>query len=173
MSYRKSFLVFVLAFGALTLGRSQEAMGQFDWFWGDLPPGFIDGGSEVLVYPSSQGQGTNSLTIGDRFDNFKSDRLDNFTSDGDVSCDFTGTLKGRGIQCHYNLEWTGELVRCVNKGKDAVVTVRARCDDLDINEPTSFSPCSTSTSQQAPLTSTSLERSLAKNKENFQRLPLS
>src|SRR5262249_53550885 len=30
-----------------------------------------------------------------------------------------------------------DLVRCVNKGKDAVVTVRARCDDLNVDEPTS------------------------------------
>ena len=137
MSYRKSFLVCVLTFAALTLGRSQEAMGQFDFDWGDLPPGSIDGGSEVLVYHCTQGQGTNSLTVGDRLDNFKSDRSDSFKSDGDVSCDFTGEVKGRGIQCHYNLEWTGDLVKCVNKGTDAVVTVRARCDDLNINEPTS------------------------------------
>jgi hypothetical protein len=129
MSYRKSFLVFVLAFAALTLGRSQEAMGQFDWNWGDLPPGSIDGGSEVLVYHCSQGQGTNSLTVGDKLDNFK--------SDGDVSCDFTGTVKGRGIQCHYNLEWTGDLVKCVNRGTDAVLTVRARCDDLNVDDLTS------------------------------------
>jgi hypothetical protein len=138
MSYRKSFLVCVLAFVALTFGPSQEAMGQdFEWSWGDLPPGFIDGGSEVLVYHCTQGQGTNSLTVGDRLDNFKSDRSDSFKSDGDVSCDFTGAVKGRGIQCHYNLEWTGDLVQCVNRGTDAVVTVRARCDDLNVNESTS------------------------------------
>jgi hypothetical protein len=136
MFYRKSFLVCLLAFAALTLGRSQEAMGQFEWSWGDLPPGFIDGGSEVLVYHCSQGDGTNSLTVGDGLDS-KSDRLDSFKSDGDVSCDFTGAVKGRGIQCHYNLEWTGDLVKCVNKGTDAVLTVRARCDDLNVNEPTS------------------------------------
>jgi hypothetical protein len=130
MSYRKSFLVCVLAFAALTLGRSQEAMGQFEWNWGDLPPGSIDGGSEVLVYHCSQGQGTNSLTVGDRLDNFK--------SDGDVSCDFTGAVKGRGIQCHYKLEWTGDLVKCVNRGTDAVVTVRARCDDLNVDNLTGF-----------------------------------
>jgi hypothetical protein len=137
MSYRKSFLVCVLAFAALTLGRSQEAMGQFEWDWGNLPPGSIDGGSEVLVYHCTQGQGANSLTVGDRLDNFKSDRSDSFKSDGDVSCDFTGEVKGRGIQCHYNLEWTGDLVKCVNRGTDAVVTVRARCDDLNVNELTS------------------------------------
>jgi hypothetical protein len=137
MSYRKSFLVFVLAFTALTLGRSQEAMGQLDFDWGDLPPGSIDGGSEVFVYHCTQGQGTNSLTVGDRLDNFKSDRSNNFKSDGDVSCDFTGEVKGRGVQCHYNLEWTGDLVRCVDRGDDAVVTVRARCDDLNVNEETS------------------------------------
>ena len=55
MFYRKSFLVFVLAFAALTLGRSQEAMGQWEWDWGDPPPGFIDGGSPVLVYECNQG----------------------------------------------------------------------------------------------------------------------
>jgi hypothetical protein len=137
MSYRKSFLVCVLAFAALTFGRGQEAMGQFEWDWGNLPPGSIDGGSEFLVYHCTQGDGTNSLTVGDRLDNFKSDRSDSFRSDGDVSCDFTGEVKGRGIQCHYNLEWTGDLVKCVNKGKDAVLTVRARCDDLNVNEPTS------------------------------------
>ena len=39
MFCRKSFLVFLLAFAALTLGRSNEAMAQWDWDWGDLPPG--------------------------------------------------------------------------------------------------------------------------------------
>ena len=39
MSYRKSFVVFVLAFAALTLGRSQEAMGQWEWDWGGACPG--------------------------------------------------------------------------------------------------------------------------------------
>jgi hypothetical protein len=129
MSYRKSFLVFVLAFAALTLGGSQEAKGQdevFEFSWGDLPPGFIDGGSEILVYHCSQGQGANSLIVGDRLDSFK--------SDGDVSCDFTGAVKGTGIQCDYNLEWTGDLVKCVDKGNDALVTVRARCDDLNGND---------------------------------------
>src|SRR6478735_3133977 len=60
---RKSFLVFVLAFAALTFGRGQ-AMAQWDWDWGDLPPGSIDGGSTAFVYHCTQGQGTNQLTLG-------------------------------------------------------------------------------------------------------------
>jgi hypothetical protein len=36
---RKSFLVFLLAFAALILGRSQEVMGQWDFDWGVFPPG--------------------------------------------------------------------------------------------------------------------------------------
>ena len=100
MSYRKSFLVCVLTFAALTLGRSQEAMGQFDLvIWGDLPPGSIDGGSEVLVYHCTQGQGTNSLTVGDRLDKLKSDQSDRFSkSDGDVSCDLGGSER---VKCNF------------------------------------------------------------------------
>ena len=63
MFCRKSFLVFLLAFAALTLGRGNEAMAQWGWDWGIFPPGFIDGGSTNLVYVCSQGStpGTNTL----------------------------------------------------------------------------------------------------------------
>ncbi len=121
MSYRKSFLVFVLAFVALTLGRSQEAMGQ-EFDWGGPAPGSIDGGSTVLVYQCNRGgEGTNTLTLGDP---------DTFVSDGNVLCDFTGQVKGTGVQCHYQVEWTGDLASCVNTNAGAVVTVKSSCDNV-------------------------------------------
>jgi hypothetical protein len=134
MFYRKSFLVFVLAFAALTLGRSPEAMAQWGWDWGDLPPGFIDGGSTNLVYICSQGQGTNTntLTLGATSDKFE--------SDGAVSCNFgvdrfgvhRGVVQGTDIQCQYHVEWTGDLVSCVNTNAGAVVTVRSTCDNPNV-----------------------------------------
>jgi hypothetical protein len=123
MSYRKSLLVFVLAFAALTLGRSQEAMGQWEWFWEGPAPGSIDGGSTVLVYECNRGgDGTSTLTLGDP---------DIFVSDGDVLCDFTGQVKGTGIQCHYHVEWQGDLVSCVDTNAGALVTVRSTCDNVN------------------------------------------
>ena len=65
MSYRKSFVVFVLAFVALSLGRSQEAMGQWEWDWGGPAPGSIDGGSMVLVYTCDKADKAHTLTLGD------------------------------------------------------------------------------------------------------------
>jgi len=121
MSYRKSFLVFVLAFAALTLGRSQEAMGQ-EWDWGGPAPGSIDGGSTVLVYKCNRGGvGTNTLTQGDP---------DIFTSLGTVLCEFTGQVKGKDIQCSYDLTFTGDLWSCVNTPAGAVVTVKSTCDNV-------------------------------------------
>jgi hypothetical protein len=124
MSYRKSFLVFVLAFAALTLGHSHEAMGQWDWDWGGPAPGSIDGGSTVLVYQCNQGgQGTNTLTMGDP---------DIFESSGTVLCNFTGQVKGNNILCSYELTFTGDLVSCVNTSAGAVVTVRSTCDNTNV-----------------------------------------
>jgi hypothetical protein len=121
MSYRKSFLVFVLAFAALTLGRSQEAMGQFDW-WGP-PEGAIDGGSTVLVYHCNRGGlGTNTLTLGDP---------DIFVSDGQILCDFTGQVTGTGIQCDYHVEWEGDIATCANINGDAVITVKSPCSNVN------------------------------------------
>jgi hypothetical protein len=118
---RKSFLMFVLALAVVTLGRSQEAMGQ-EYDWGGPAPGSIDGGSTVLVYQCNRGgQGTNTLTLGDP---------DTFVSDGNVLCDFTGQVKGTGVQCHYHVEWTGDLASCVNTNAGAVVTVKSTCDNV-------------------------------------------
>src|SRR5262249_33854684 len=72
MSCRKFFLVIVLAFAALTLGRSQEARADCapdDWFclfWGEPQPPdspLISGGSKNLVYTCNQGIGTDSLIL--------------------------------------------------------------------------------------------------------------
>ena len=57
MKKHQSFLVFLLAFAALTLARGQ-AIAQWDWDW-EISPGSIDGGSTNLVYVCSQGQGNN------------------------------------------------------------------------------------------------------------------
>ena len=122
MSYRKSFLVFLLAFAALTFGRSQEAMGQWGWDWGDLPPGFIDGGSP-FQYTCTQGQGTNTLTIG------VGEASDSFVSTGAATCTFTGSVTGTK-ECQYNLAWSGDLVACDDQTGDAVVTVSAQCNDV-------------------------------------------
>jgi hypothetical protein len=128
MSYRKSFLVFVLAFAALTLGRSQEAIGQ-EWDWGGPAPGSIDGGSTVLVYKCDQGgQGTNTLTQG-----ATAKDPDIFTSKGTVLCDFgklRGEVKGNDILCSYELTFTGDLWSCVNTPAGAVVTVKSTCDNV-------------------------------------------
>ena len=125
MSYRKSFLVFVLAFAALTLRPSQEAMGQWEWDWGGPAPGSIDGGSTVLVYECNRGgEGTNTLTLGDP---------DTFVSDGNVLCDFTGQVKGTGIQCDYHVQWTGDLVSCVDTNAGALVTVKSPCDNSNVS----------------------------------------
>jgi hypothetical protein len=126
MSYKKSFLVFVLAFAALTLGRSQEARGQWGWDWGDLPPGFIDGGSP-FKYTCTQGEGTNTLNIGG------GTVPDTFVSTGDATCTFTGSVTGTK-DCQYNLRWSGvgnhRLVACQQQNGDAVVTVSAQCADI-------------------------------------------
>ena len=123
MFCRKSLLAFVLAFAALTLGRSQQAMGQdWGWDWGELPPGFIDGGSTAFVYHCTQGQGTNNLTLGDP---------DIFVSSGTVVCDFTGQFKGNDIQCSYDLTFTGDLVSCVDTSAGALVTLRSTCDNVE------------------------------------------
>ena len=125
MSYRKSFLIFVLAFAALTLRPGQEAMGQWEWDWGGPAPGSIDGGSTVLVYTCDEGgQGTNTLTLGDP---------DTFVSKGKVLCDFTGQVKGTGIQCDYQVQWTGDLVSCVNTNAGALVTVKSPCDNPNVS----------------------------------------
>src|SRR5262245_27802573 len=85
MFCRKRFLIFVLAFAALTLGRSQEARAACapdDWWcllWES--PLLLDGGSKELVYTCNEGQGTNSLILK------PTPALDQFISDGDVSCD--------------------------------------------------------------------------------------
>jgi hypothetical protein len=120
---RKSLLVFVLAFAALTFGRSQ-AMAQWDWDWGDLPPGSIDGGSTAFVYHCIQGQGTNQLTLGNP---------DIFTSSGTVVCNFTGQVPGNNIACSYDLTFTGDLVSCTdnNGAGPAVVTVNSTCDNVN------------------------------------------
>jgi hypothetical protein len=126
MSYRKSFLVFVLAFAALTLGRSQEAMGQ-EFDWGGPAPGSIDGGSTVLVYKCNQGgQGTNTLTQG-----ATQGDPDIFHSLGTVLCDFTGQVKGNDIQCSYDLTFTGDLWSCVDTPAGAVVTMKSTCDNVN------------------------------------------
>jgi hypothetical protein len=133
MSYRKLFLVFVLAFAALTLGRSQEARAECapdDWWcllWES--PLLIDGGSKNLVYTCDEGQGTNSLILN------ASPTLDRFVSDGTVLCDFTGKVKGTGIQCEYHVEWAkDELAQCgLNANGDAVVTVQSKCDNLNVH----------------------------------------
>lgn len=118
---RKSFLVFVLAFAALTFGRGQ-AIAQWDWDWGDLPPGSIDGGSTSFVYHCTQGQGTNKLTLGDP---------DIFESSGSVFCNFTGQVPGSNIACSYDLTFTGDLVSCVDTSAGAVVTVKSTCDNVN------------------------------------------
>jgi hypothetical protein len=126
MSYRKSFLVFVLAFAALTLGRSQEAMGQ-ESDWGGPAPGSIDGGSTVLVYTCDQGgQGTNTLTQG-----ATQGDPDIFTSSGTVLCDFKGQVKGNDIQCSYELTVTGDLWSCVDTPAGAVVTAKSTCSNVN------------------------------------------
>jgi hypothetical protein len=122
MFCRKSFLVFLLAFAALTLGRGNEAMAQWDWDWGDLPPGSIDGGSTAFVYHCTQGQGTNTLTLGDP---------DIFTSSGSVICNFTGQFPGSNIACSYDLTFTGDLVTCTNTSAGALVTVKSTCDNVN------------------------------------------
>jgi hypothetical protein len=119
--YRKSFLAFILAFAALTLGRGQ-AMAQWDWDWGDFPPGSIDGGSP-FQYTCTQGQGTNTLTIG------TGETPDSFVSTGNAICNFTGSVTGTK-QCQYNLTWSGDLVACTQQNGDAVVTVSAKCADV-------------------------------------------
>jgi hypothetical protein len=125
MFSRKLFLILVLGFAGLTLGRSQEAMGQWEWDWGGPAPGSIDGGSTVLVYTCDEGgQGTNTLTLGDP---------DTFVSDGKVLCDFTGQVKGTGIQCDYQVQWTGDLVTCVNTNAGALVTVKSPCDNPNVS----------------------------------------
>jgi hypothetical protein len=140
MFYRKLFLILVLAFAALTLGRSQEAMGQWEWDWGGPAPGSIDGGSTVLVYTCDEGgQGTNTLTLGDP---------DTFVSDGKVLCDFTGQVKGTGIQCDYQVQWTGDLVSCVNTNAGALVTVKSPCDNPNVSGSLS---CPTLTFNNAPV----------------------
>src|SRR5690348_14806962 len=121
--YRKSFLAFILAFAALTLARG-EAMAQWDWDWGDLPPGFIDGGSTNLVYTCGEGQGTNTLTQGST--------SDTYVSEGDLSCTFTGQVKGTDISCHYEVTWTGDLASCVDTKAGAVVTVKSTCDNPNV-----------------------------------------
>lgn len=127
MSYRKSFLIFVLAFAALTLGRSQEARAEcaFDDFWCLLweSPLLIDGGSKNLVYTCDEGTGTNRLILSPT-------DPDQFVSDGDVLCNFTGQTKGTDISCHYNVVWTKDgLAECTTIGNDALVTVQAKCTD--------------------------------------------
>ena len=129
---RKSFLVFVLAFAALTLGHSQEAKADCapdDWWcllWES--PLLIDGGSKNLVYTCDEGQGTNSLILK------PTPTLDQFISDGDVSCDFTGKVKGTAVQCHYHVEWAqDELAKCENINGNAVVTVQSKCDNLNVS----------------------------------------
>src|SRR5689334_22843001 len=130
--YRKSFLAFILAFAALTLGRGQ-AMAQWDWDWGDLPPGFIDGGSTNLVYVCGQGQGTNTLTQGAT--------SDTFVSDGTLLCNFgvdrfgvhRGIVQATDVQCSYTVQWTGDLVSCVDTKAGAVVTVQSTCDNPNVS----------------------------------------
>src|SRR5690348_3753341 len=124
MKKHQSFLVFLLAFAALTLPRG-EAMAQWDWDWGDLPPGFIDGGSTNLVYTCGEGQGTNTLTQGST--------SDTYVSEGDLSCTFTGQVKGTDISCHYEVTWTGDLASCVDTKAGAVVTVKSTCDNPNVS----------------------------------------
>jgi hypothetical protein len=147
MSYRKSFLVFILAFAALTVRPSQEALGQWEWDWGGPAPGSIDGGSTVLVYTCNEGgQGTNILTLGEP---------DTFVSHGNVSCTFgkdslgveRGLVKGTGI-CQYHVEWTGDLVSCVNTSAGALVTVKSPCDNPNVSGSLS---CPTLTFNNAPV----------------------
>ena len=125
MKKHQSFLVFLLAFSALTLARGQ-AMAQWDWDWGDLPPGFIDGGSTAFVYHCTQGQGTNQLTLG-----ATATDPDIFASSGSVSCNFTGQVPGNNIACTYDLTFTGDLVNCVNTSAGAVVTLQSTCDNVN------------------------------------------
>jgi len=131
MFCRKSFLVFLLAFAALTLGNSQEARAQCaddDWWcllWNS--PLLIDGGSKNLVYTCDEGQGVNRLIL---------DTPDKFISKGTVLCDFTGKVKGTGIQCEYNVTWTKEeLAVCtpINNNADALVTVQSKCDNPNVH----------------------------------------
>jgi len=140
MKEHQSFLIFLLAFAALTLARGQ-AMAQWDWDWGDLPPGFIDGGSTNLVYTCTQSQDTNpktnTLTLAT-----STTPVDVFESDDDVSCNFgvdssgvhRGVVQGTDIQCHYNVTWTGNpnLVNCVDTKAGAVVTVKSTCDNPNV-----------------------------------------
>jgi len=133
MFCRKSFLVFLLAFAALTLGRSQEARAcEPDDWWCLLweSPLLIDGGSKNLVYTCDEGQGTNRLILK------PTPTLDQFISDGDVSCDFTGKVKGTAVQCSYHVEWAkDELATCVYNPttNSAVVTVQSKCDNLNVS----------------------------------------
>lgn len=138
MKKHQSFLVFLLAFAALTLARGQ-AIAQWDWDWGDLPPGSIDGGSTNLVYVCSQGQGNNFLTPQESVPGATSDI---FESRGTLSCNFgvdssgvhRGTVQGTNIQCQYDVTWTGDLVTCTPTNTGAVVvTVKSTCDNPNVN----------------------------------------
>src|SRR5262249_7753147 len=149
MFCRKSLLVFVLTFAVLTLGRSQEARADCapdDWWcllWES--PLLIDGGSKNLVYTCNEGVGTNSLILK------PSPTPDQFVSDGDVSCDFTGKVKGTAVPCHYHVEWDkDELATCndQNTGGNAVVTVQSKCDNLNVSGSLS---CPTLTFNGAPV----------------------
>src|SRR5262249_29568823 len=131
ISCRKWFLVFVLAFAALTLGGSQEARADCDpddWicliFGGPVNGSY---GSTVLVYDCTKGQGvsTNTLTLGNP---------DTFVSSGNLICDFKGQVKGNDINCSFNLTYTGELASCDdNHGAGpAVLTVKSTCDNPNV-----------------------------------------
>jgi hypothetical protein len=127
MFYRKSFLVFVLAFAALTFGRSQEAMGDVicdDWGCYEVDNPFVIQGLSTIHYTCTTGSLTNTVTVGQT-----STANDTFTSSGPVSCDFTNSTE----TCDYQLTWTGpNLVQCTIQNGNAVVTVSAQCDNANV-----------------------------------------
>jgi hypothetical protein len=132
MFYRKSFLVFVLAFAMLTLGGSQEARAECapDDYWCLLweSPLQSNGGSKNLVYTCDEGQGTNSLILN------TSPIPDQFIIDGSLLCNFTGKeAKGTGIQCDYHVEFNKDgIVECVDTSTGSLVTVITKCTDLNV-----------------------------------------
>ena len=128
--YRKSFLVIILTFAALSLGRSREARGDFvcdDWGCYEVENPYVIPGLSTLHYTCTTGQLTNTVTLGST-----PTANDSFVTSGpNISCSFSDSTTET---CSYQLTWTApNLVQCNIVNGNAVVTVRAQCDNANVS----------------------------------------